>query len=340
MSAFYEVPAVYPIDEERQSSSTADVAVGQQPFEPVRVFGPASLSNLGPGFDTLGLCIGGIGDYVEAVRTDEPGVKITGITGDGGKLSLQTALNTASVAAKVVLEALGAEGGLALRIEKQVPFGSGIGGSAASAVAGAWAANVALGSPLEKSALVQAVLAGEAVASGERHGDNVLPALLGGMVLVSSSDPHRYRSIALPRAMDLAVVVPEITVLTRTARAMLPARVGLRDAVHNASELAFLVDAFRAGDWETVGRCIMEDRLVEPLRATLVSCYSAAKTAALDAGAFGAALTGSGPAMFALASSPDEAAVVLEAMLHACSQKGVRARGIVSFADGEGVRQA
>lgn len=305
----------------------------------VRVFGPASLSNLGPGFDALGLCIGETGDVVEARRSDEPGVTIERISGDGGLLPVDAATNTASVAAHRVLDLSGADGGLVLRIEKQVPFGSGIGGSAASAVAGAWAANIALGGVFRKEELVAAVLEGEAIASGSQHGDNVLPALFGGLVLVSSSEPDRFRRIPLPRPLHIAVLTPQVQILTRTARDILPRSVTLRDAIHNASELGFLLDAFRCGDWQTVGRCIMADRLVEPVRATLLSCYDDVRAAAIEAGALGCAITGSGPAMFALADSRSGAEAALGAMIDACRASGISASGFVTRADDRGVRE-
>jgi homoserine kinase len=306
----------------------------------VRAFGPASLSNLGPGFDALGMCVEGIGDYVSVRLDDRPGVTIESIEGDGGLLPLDASRNTSSVAAKAVLDLLGVSGGLAMRIEKHVPFGSGIGGSAASAVAGAWAANVALGSPLSKDDLVEAVLAGEEIASGGRHGDNVLPALFGGLVLVSSSDPTRYRRIVLPAPLPIALIVPEVQILTREARDMLPAHVGLRDAVHNAAELAFLIDAVRCGDWEAMGRSMMSDRLVEPVRAQLVPCYQDVRSAALDAGAYGCALTGSGPALFAIAPTVAVAHDVLAAMLAASRARGIDAYGAVTRANTDGVRTA
>lgn len=302
----------------------------------VRVFGPASLSNLGPGFDALGLCISGIGDYVEARLDERPGIRITAVRGDHGKLPLEADRNTSSVAAQAVLDRIGVRHGLTMTIEKHVPFGSGIGGSAASAVAGAWAANALCGYPLTKDELVEAVLAGEVIASGGRHGDNVLPALFGGLVLVSSSDPTRYRHIGLVAPLYIAIIVPEVQILTRTAREMLPRQVGLRDAVHNAAELAFMLDAFHQGDWKTVGRCIMEDRLVEPVRATLVPCYQAVRRAALKTGAYGCALTGSGPAMFALAPDEQSAFAIRDAMQEASLASGIRALGLVSQANPNG----
>ena len=305
-----------------------------------KAFGPASLSNLGPGFDALGLCIDGTGDYVTAMLSEEPGIRVSFAGGEAGLLPTDPVRNTASVAAAAVLQLAGYSGGLELEIEKQVPFGSGIGGSAASAVAGAWATNLALGEPFTKAQLVDAVLAGEAVASGSFHGDNVLPALFGGLVLVSSSEPSRYRRVTLPRALPLAVIAPQVQVLTKQARDILPKEVALADGIHNASELAFLIDAFHCGDWQAVGRCIMQDRIVEPIRAELVPCYGAVKEAALEAGAPGCALTGSGPAMFAVAESAKQAERVLDAMIEASRSVGVEAGGFVTMGNADGVRQA
>ena len=308
--------------------------------ERVVVWGPGSLSNLGPGFDALGLCIQGLGDRVEAWRTETPGVALVEANGlPGSSIPCDPTTNTAAVAAAAVLRQVGARHGVALRLHKGLPSGSGLGSSAASAVAGAWAANLLLDEPLPREALVEAVLEGEAVASGSRHGDNVLPALFGGLVLVSASDPTCYRRIPLPGPLSIALILPRVEILTRTAREILPRQVTLQDAVHNASALAFLIDAFRAGDWETVGRWMMADRIVEPVRARLVPCYEPVRRAALSAGAFGCALTGSGPALFALARDEMHARQVLSAMREACLESGVDVEGHVTAVDFEGARQ-
>ncbi|MBN8588899.1 MAG: homoserine kinase [Rhodothermia bacterium] len=305
----------------------------------LKIWGPASLSNLGPGFDAVGMCISDYGDVLEATLREEAGIIIEQITGDGGVLSLNPAKNTVAVAAQSVLDALGSVQGIAFKIHKGIPMGSGIGGSSASAVAGAYAANALLGHPLEKTKLLDAVLDGETIASGGRHGDNVLPALLGGLVLVSASDPTHFRKLTLPTELHLAVVVPEVQVLTKAAREMLKPLVAFKDAIRNASDFGFLVAAFQAGDWEDVGRLVMQDRLVEPLRATLVPCYAAIKEAALnEAGALGCALTGSGPAMFAICTSETHAEVCAEVMIAACRATGINAIGKAVVCDEAGAR--
>lgn len=299
-------------------------------------FGPCSLSNLGPGFDALGLCVTGPGDRVTARRTDVSGVTIEAPEAGETAIPSDPAKNTAGRAAMWVLQASGAAGGIALRIEKGIPLGSGIGGSAASAVAGAWAANEILGRPFARGQLVDAVLEGEA-ATGSRHGDNVLPALLGGMLLVDPADPTRFRRIDLPTPPPLAVVLPRVQVLTHEARAVLPATVPHGDASAQAAALAFLLEALRAGDWPEAGRALMADRLAEPFRAPLVPVHADVRAAALDSGAFGCTLSGSGPALIALASG-ETVQPVLDAMLGACHARGIEATGWIAEVDTEGVR--
>jgi homoserine kinase len=302
---------------------------------PATVFAPASLSNLGPGFDTLGMALRGIGDRVTATLSDAPGVRVAFARGGEG-LPTDPALNTAARAAEEVLRLAGAAHGLDLLIDKGIPVGSGIGGSAASAAAGAWAANAALGLPFAKTDLLGAVLEGERLASGSLHGDNALPALLGGLVMVSPERPDHYRRVDLPPMPPIALVLPHVSILTREARAILPAEVPFATARAQPAHLAFLLDALRAGDWAEAGHHLMQDALAEPYRARLLPCYEAVRRAALEAGAAGCAITGSGPAMFALTHSADAAPRVLDAMLAAAHDAGIDADGWLTGADPDG----
>lgn len=301
----------------------------------IRAWGPASLSNLGPGFDSLGMCLSGLGDTVEVWRVPEPGIRISS-DAPTDDVPDDPAMNTAAAAAQVVLNRLAPGTGLAIRIHKGILPGSGLGSSAASAVAGAWATNVLLGGPTNRERVVPAVLEGERLVSGVPHGDNVLASLFGGLVLVSPLDPTRWRRLPIGGRIAIAIVRPDQTVLTRDARAMLPKSVALRDAVRNAAALAMLVDAFRAGDLQTVGRCIEEDRLVEPIRAKLVPQFDAIRRAAKESGAFGCALTGSGPAMFAICRDDATARVVAQAMQDVAGDGDVRS--LVTHVDPKGAR--
>ncbi len=227
--------------------------------------------------------------------------------------------------------------GLHLTIHKGIPLGSGIGGSAASASAGAWATNLLLGEPFRKSELTYAVLEAERLASGGTlHGDNALPSLFGGLVLTSPVSPLDYRKIQLPAPLPLVIVLPKRTILTADARTILPSVVPRIDAVHNASDLVFMLHALIVGDWEAVAPYMMRDRIVEPARASLVPCYDAVRKSALDAGACAVALTGSGPAMFAIPKNIETISKLCDAMVEAA---GDGAKGIITEADMIGVRQ-
>ena len=307
--------------------------------EKVRVFGPASLSNLGPGFDTLGLCLEDIGDVLEVMRSGEEGVKIyLDKCGIQAQIPTDPNKNTAGVAAIETMKRLGVSGGLELHIKKGFTAGSGIGSSAACAAAAAWAVNVLYGRALDKDDLLEAVLAGETVASGARHGDNVLPALLGGLILVSSRNPIKYRKIKIDYPFFISLILPKIQVLTKNARAMLPESVSMQKAIFQASALGFMIDAFREGDLAEVGHWMMQDQLAEPVRADLVPCYNSVKKAALDSGAFGCALTGSGPAMFAISDNELRANEVKRAMEEASRYHNIDVEGYVTTLNKVGAR--
>ncbi len=299
---------------------------------------PASLSNLGPGFDVLGIAIGNWGDRVEARISDTGKIRINYSDSSLWSGTVVPNENTAGVSAGSVLERLGWRGGIDLVIEKQIVPGSGVGSSAASSVAAAWAVNLLFGAPLQKEEIVDAVLLGESVASGEPHGDNALPCLFGGIVMVSSVDATVFRLIGDGKGLFLSVILPDVRIMTRDARGMLPEFVPLKDAVDNASNLAFLVHALGSGDWRQAGRIIMSDRIVEPVRSGLIPCYQGVRHAAAEEGAFGCALSGSGPAMFALSGRREDAERILEAMINAASKVDVDSKGVVTETDTHGAR--
>ena len=299
---------------------------------------PASLSNLGPGFDCLGLAVDVWGDTVEAFPDDRQGVSIRYHPESAWRGAETAGENTAGKAASRVLERLSMSGGVELVIRKGLIPGSGLGSSAASAAAAAVAVNQLHGAPLSRQELVEAVLDGEAVASRARHGDNALSALFGGVVLVSAEDPIQYRLLGTPDPPPIAILLPRVEILTANARALLPESVPFTSAVSNASNLANLVAAMIAGDWEEAGRMMMRDRIVEPVRAGLIPGFSMIRSAALEAGAFGCAVSGSGPAIFALAPDDATARKALEAMTAAVPADWPRPGGVVAKIDRAGAR--
>ncbi len=305
----------------------------------VRVFAPATASNLGPGFDVLGLALERPGDVVEAEVRGAPGVEIVEVTG-ADSLTTDPRENVVGVAAAAALERLGAvDRGVRLWLRKQMPLGSGLGSSAASSVGGAAAVNALFGGVLSTDDVVACALRGEAAASGAAHADNVAPAVLGGIVLIRSSDPLDLIRLPAPAALRVALVRPHARVLTAEARKLVAERrFTIGQAVANLGNVAALVAALHAGDLALLGRSI-SDALVEPIRAPLVPAFAEVRRAALDAGALGCSISGSGPSVLAFADSDASAAAVADAMQAAFTAAGLESDRYAGPVDTAGARE-
>lgn len=298
------------------------------PPSTIRVFAPATVANFGPGFDVLGLAVDGLGDQVTASRIDgEPGCELVDITGDGGRLPRNPELNTASVAAASVAMRMGIR--VALTLEKGLPLASGMGSSAASSVAGAFAAAVIGGFSTDddKATLLGDTLAGEKVASGAAHADNVGPSLMGGAILIDSphSDPPHFSSLPVPQNLWLCLAMPELELKTSEARAALPKSIALSHAVTAWARLSGLVASFYRSDLPLLGRCLVDD-IVEPVRGKLIVGFEAVKAAALEAGALACSISGAGPTLFAVSDSQSGATAAGEAMKITWASVGVQAK--------------
>ena len=280
----------------------------------IRVFAPATVANIGPGFDVLGLALSRPGDLLEAEVSDTPGVDIVQVTGDGGRLSRDPMKNVAGRAASDVLRRAGGTKGLRLWLHKQMPLASGLGSSGASSAAGAVAANELLGRPLSPHDVVLSAMAGECAASGTPHADNVAPSVMGGFVLVRSYDPFEIVPLPVPDGLRIAVVHPHCQVSTAEARRLVKERTyGLDVIVPNIGSVASLIAALYRSDLPLLGRSI-DDRMIEPLRATLIPGFDAVKKAAFSAGALGCSIAGSGPSVFAFADADAAAQRIGNAM--------------------------
>lgn len=300
-------------------------------------FAPASVSNLAVGFDILGHPIAAAGDRVTVRRADAPGIRIVRVSGVAGPLPEDPAANTATAGLPRMLAEHAPGLGLEVEIEKGIPLGSGIGGSAASAVAAAVAANALLPAPLATEALIPYALAGEAVASGAIHGDNVAPSLLGGLVLVRSAQPADVVRLPAPPSLRCVVVLPALRLDTRTARAVLPAAVPMHDLVHQTANLAGVVAGCCTGDVALIARSL-RDVVAEPHRAPLIPGFADVQRAAMAAGALGCSISGAGPSLFAWCDGDASAEAARDAMVAAFAAAGVDSRGWISPVDGPGAR--
>jgi homoserine kinase len=278
-------------------------------------FAPATVSNVGCGFDVLGFALEGPGDEVTAsILPGAQGVvTIADITGDEGRLPREAARNTAGVAVRALLAALGDTQGVALAIRKGLPLASGLGGSAASAVAAVVAVDAVLGAGAPRDLLIACALEGERVGAGSSHPDNVAPCLCGGFVLVRHPHPLDIVPLPVPAGLTAVVVHPALEIETAKARALLGDTVPLADAIRQWANLGALVDGLHRSDFALISRAI-EDAIAEPRRAALLPGLAQIKRAAMDAGALGSGLSGSGPSLFALCRDRDSANRVAAAM--------------------------
>ena len=306
----------------------------------VRVFAPATVANVAVGFDILGFAIERPGDEIVA-RLGEGfrGVRIATITGTGDKvLPMETENNTAGVAALRLLEHLGLdqEIGIELEIHKKMPFGSGLGSSAASAAGAAVAVNELLGCPLTREALLYFTVLGEEVADGSFHADNVAPCLVGGITLIRSNESLDVHHLPVPINLFVAVVHPEIEILTRDARSVLSETVPLKTAILQLGSLASFITALYTNDLPLLGRSL-HDHIVEPQRKRLITGFDRVQQSALQRGALGCSISGAGPSVFALCDSGYLAQAVGQGMQAAFAEEGIESQLYVSPINQRGV---
>lgn len=294
----------------------------------VSAYAPATVANLAVGFDILGMAIDGAGDTVTITRSQETGIRILEVKSGAG-ISLDASSNTATAGLLEMISDLNIESGFDVVIEKGIPLSSGMGGSAASAVAGIVALNAFLEVPITARELIHYALIGESVASGSRHGDNVVPALLGGLQLTRSVDPVEVLEIPLPESIYCVVVHPAHKVDTRMARSILRKEMFLKEHVRAAADLATLIHACHRSDLKLIGKCL-RDSLIEPQRMELIPGFLSVKKAAMDQGALGCSISGSGPAVFAWFSEMAFAEKAKDAMIEAFKAVNLSSQGTIS----------
>ena len=302
----------------------------------IKVFAPASVGNLGIGFDCLGLALEKPGDEVIASKSDTPGLRITQISGAGGKLPYDPEQNTAGVATLRLLEYLGAtKQGIELKIQKNMPIGSGMGSSAASAAAAVYAVSELLRTGMSKRELLPFAAKGEQLVSGGIQLDNVATSLLGGIILIRDNatlDVHRLHA---PRGLYVALIHPHLELETKSMRGVLKPDVSLQKHIQQSANLAsFIVGLFNS-DIELLGRSL-HDVIIEPQRASFIPGFYEAKEAALKAGALGSSISGAGPAVFALCPNSLIAENAAAGMQAAFAGKGLETTLYLSGINQEG----
>ncbi|HTM67706.1 MAG TPA: homoserine kinase [Candidatus Binatia bacterium] len=308
------------------------------PMTHARAFAPATVANVGPGFDVFGFALERPGDVVEAWRNGKRGARLVEVTGDDGKLPRDAATNVASAVAARMLRGSGAKFGVALRLEKGLPLGSGLGSSSASAVAAAVAVNALLDRPYTEDELLEFARYGEKVACGAAHVDNVAPALFGGFTVVVRQDPPEVVRLRCPKTWRAVVAHPRFELSTRKARAVLPREVPLSRMTANVAAAAAAVAAVMGGDLAALGRAITREAVITRARAGLIPGFKEVGEAALSAGAAGFSISGAGPSIFALTDGDRRATLVGAKMIAAWRRLGIAADLYLSRVGAPGAR--
>lgn len=297
--------------------------------ESIKVYAPATVANVTCGFDVLGFAVDNPGDEVELKLTDKPGVVIKKITGDNGRLSLDPRKNTAGISICKYLEHFGIGKGVEVVLHKKMPLGSGLGSSAASTVAAVFAISQLLGRKESALELLPFAMEGELIACGSAHADNVGPALFGGFVLIRSYEPLDVVKIPTPEDLYATIIHPQIEVETKDARNILPRYIAMKDAIVQWGNVGGLIAGLMLKDYGLISRSL-QDVIVEPKRAILLPGFYEAKHDALQAGALGGGISGSGPSIFQLSRDKDTAQKVGEAMEAVYSDLGIGSEVYIS----------
>ena len=277
----------------------------------IKIFSPATVSNVACGFDVLGFCLNSVGDEMIVRKTKEKGIRISKV--EGFDLPLDAKSNVAGVAALALIEHAKPDCGFEIEIYKKIKPGSGIGSSSASASGAVFAINELLGKPYNKSELTGFAIKGEAVASGSEHADNIAPGIFGGFTLVKSLKPLEIFQIPTPDNLFSVIIHPQIEIKTSTARAILPKDIPLKDAIVQWANMGSLIHALHTSDYDLIKSSLV-DIIIEPYRAQLIPHYQDIKSEALKSGALGASISGSGPSIFMLCEGHENAIQVEKAI--------------------------
>ncbi|NWF89497.1 MAG: homoserine kinase [Ignavibacteriaceae bacterium] len=303
----------------------------------IKVSAPATISNVGCGFDVMGFATNIISDEVTIALSNRKGLSIKKISGDGNKLPYNVETNTCTKAILSVLKSLKLNLGLEVTISKKIGFGSGLGSSAASAVAGAFAINELLGRPFTKYELLNFAIEGERIASQATHADNVAPCLFGGFILIRSYNPIDLIELEPPKNLFCTVIHPQIEIKTSEARKILGRTIPLKAGVAQWGNVGALVAGILSKDINLIGRSV-QDEVAEPKRAALIPRYYEIKNAALESGANGCNISGSGPAIFAFSKNENTAWQIGKAMKKVIEKEKIKSKIYVSRINKNGPR--
>ena len=303
----------------------------------IKIFSPATVANVTCGFDVLGFCLDSIGDEMIIRKTDKKGIYISKI--EGFNLPFETEKNVAGVSALALIANAQPNCGFEIEIYKHIKPGSGIGSSSASASGSVFAINELLGRPYNKTQLSYFAMKGEALASGSEHADNIAPGIFGGFTLVKSVNPLEILEIPTPNDLYATIIHPQIEIKTSEARAILPENIPLKDAITQWANVGSLIHGLHTNNHQLISKSL-NDAIVEPYRSKLIPHFSKVKLAAIQSGALGCGISGSGPSIFALSKGIETAKEVEKAMKKVYNDTEIEFYTFVSKINTKGIKIA
>lgn len=301
----------------------------------VRLFSPATISNLSCGFDVLGLCLETIGDYMEITKSKKKGIYITSIIGE--KVPYDVKKNVAGVSSEALIDSLNPDFGFEIKIDKKIKPGSGIGSSAASSVGAVVGINHLLGNPFKPEELIPYALEGEKLACGSEHADNVAPAILGGITLVRSTKPIDIIKLPIPKNLKAVIIHPKIEIKTADARKVLDKSIPLEKASQYWANLGAFVSSLYENNYELMKKSIV-DNIIEPKRSQLIPMFDSLKQIANDNDSIGCGISGSGPSVFSLANGLKTAKIINNSFKKIYEETGIPFKTYVSDINKTGVK--
>jgi homoserine kinase len=304
-------------------------------MDSIKIFSPATVANVGCGFDVLGLCLDKVGDQMVIRKTQRKGIYITKI--EGFELPYAVHENVAGVSALAMYNELNVDFGFEIEIYKQIKPGSGIGSSAASAAGSVFGMNYLLDNVFDKIDLIKFAMKGEAVASKSEHADNIAPAILGGFTLVKQNNPLEVIQLPTPKALHAVIVHPQIEIKTADSRAVLPKTVALSDAITQWSNVGSLVHALHTSDYNLIGKSL-KDVVIEPHRSKLIPNFNSLRKISLESGALGCSISGSGPSLFSLCEGLENARKVEANQRRFMTNTGIPFETHISKINTEGIK--
>lgn len=301
----------------------------------VRLFSPATISNLSCGFDVLGLCLETIGDYMEIIKSKKKGIYITSIIGE--KIPYDVKKNVAGVASEALIDSLKPDFGFEIKIDKKIKPGSGIGSSAASSVGAVVGINHLLGNPFKLKELIPYALEGEKLACGSKHADNVAPAILGGITLVRSTKPIDIIKLPIPKNLKAVIIHPKIEIKTADARKLLDQSIPLVKASQYWANLGAFVSSLYENNYKLMKKSIVDD-IIEPKRSQLIPMFDSLKQIANDNDSIGCGISGSGPSVFSLANGLKTAKIINNSFKKIYEETGIPFKTYISDINKSGVK--